>query len=80
MSRGRKRKRFGTPGFCNPYVGFSQAPERVEGEGLLCEGGGGSARLITDDCLKYLFIKSEKGTRKENTYLELKSILQIESS
>jgi hypothetical protein len=24
--------------------------------GLLCEGGGGSARLIADDYLKYLFI------------------------
>jgi hypothetical protein len=53
---GEEKKRLGTPGFCNPYVGFSQAPEHVDGDGLLCEGGGGSARLIADDCLKYLFI------------------------
>jgi hypothetical protein len=31
MSRGRNKKDFGTPRFCNPYVGFSQAPEHVEG-------------------------------------------------
>jgi hypothetical protein len=53
---GRKRKDLEPPGFCNPYVGFSQAPEHVEGEGLLYEGGEGSARFIADDCLKYLFI------------------------
>jgi hypothetical protein len=53
---GEEKERLGTPGFCNPYVGFSQAPEHVEGEGLLCEGEEGSARLIADDCLKYLFI------------------------
>jgi hypothetical protein len=32
------------------------ALEHVEGEGLLYEGGEGSARLIANDCLKYLFI------------------------
>jgi hypothetical protein len=53
--------------FCNPYIGFSQAPEHVEGEGLLCEGGEGSAQLIADDYLKYLFIYSEKDTGKGNT-------------
>jgi hypothetical protein len=42
------------PGFCNPYVGFSQAPEHVGGGKH--EEGGGSARLIADDYLKYLFI------------------------
>jgi hypothetical protein len=26
-----EQKRLGTLGFCNPYVGFSQAPEHVEG-------------------------------------------------
>jgi hypothetical protein len=53
---GKEKERLGTPRFCNPYVGFSQAPEHVEGESLLYEGGEGSARLIADDCLKYLFI------------------------
>jgi hypothetical protein len=38
-----------TPRFCNPYIGFSQAPEQVDGEGLLYEGGEGSARLIAYD-------------------------------
>jgi hypothetical protein len=55
MSRGGQ-ERLRTPRFCNSYVGFNQAPEHVEGEGLLYEGGEGSARLIADDCLKYLFI------------------------
>jgi hypothetical protein len=34
---GKGLERLGTPGFCNPYFGFSQAPEHVE-------GGGGSMR------------------------------------
>jgi hypothetical protein len=55
MFRGGQ-ERLGTPKFCNPCVGFSQAPEHVEGEGLWYEGGEGSARLIADDCLTYLFI------------------------
>jgi hypothetical protein len=53
---GEERIGLKTPRFCNPYIGFSQAPEHVEGEGLLYEGGKGSAQLIADDCLKYLFI------------------------
>jgi hypothetical protein len=65
---GEEKKRLGTPGFCNPYVDFSQAPERVEGESLLCEGGGGSARLIADDCLKYLSIKSEKRVQEKEIH------------
>jgi hypothetical protein len=40
-----------TPRFCNRCIGFSQAPERVEGEGLWHERKG-SAQLIVDDCLK----------------------------
>jgi hypothetical protein len=35
------------PRFCNPYVGFSQAPEHVKGRGKH-EEVGGSARLIAD--------------------------------
>jgi hypothetical protein len=59
--------------FCNPYVGFSQAPEHVEGGGVKHEEGGGSARLITDDWLKYLFIYlfiySKKEGYKERKYI-----------
>jgi hypothetical protein len=51
--RGERLRETKNPRFCNPYVGFGQAPEHVEGEH---EEGGGSARLIADDCLKYLFI------------------------
>jgi hypothetical protein len=56
---GKEKGRLGTPRSCDPDgdpdVGFSQAPEHVEG-GLLYEEGGGSARLIADDCLNiYLF-------------------------
>jgi hypothetical protein len=36
---GEEKERLGTPRFCNPYVSFSQAPEHVEGKGLLYEGG-----------------------------------------
>jgi hypothetical protein len=43
-----------TPGFAIHMLAFSQAPEHVEGGEH--EEGGGSARLIADDCLKYLFI------------------------
>jgi hypothetical protein len=55
---GKEQDRFGPPpGSCDPDVGISQAPEHVEGEGsLLYEEGGGSAQLVADDCLKYLFI------------------------
>jgi hypothetical protein len=53
---GEEQKGLRAPRFCNPYISFSQAPKHVEGEDLLYEGGEGSARLITDDCLKYLFI------------------------
>jgi hypothetical protein len=34
MLRGRNRKDLGPSGFCNLRIGFSQAPEHVEGEGL----------------------------------------------
>jgi hypothetical protein len=44
-----------TTGFATHMLAFSQAPEHVEGGGKH-EEGGGSARLIADDCLKYLFI------------------------
>jgi hypothetical protein len=38
--------------FYNPYIGFSQAPERVEGEGTpRHERGEGRARHTIDDCL-----------------------------
>jgi hypothetical protein len=54
---GKEQDRFGPPRSCDPNVGFSQAPEHVKGEGsLLYEDGGGSARLVADDCLKHLFI------------------------
>jgi hypothetical protein len=56
MLRGRIKRESEPSGFCNPCVGLSQAPEHVEGEDLLYEGGEGSARLIADDYLKYLFI------------------------
>jgi hypothetical protein len=32
------------------------------------EEGGGSARLIADDCLKYLFIKSEKRVQEKEIH------------
>jgi hypothetical protein len=54
---GTRQIRTPPPGSCDPDVGISQAPEHVEGEGsLLYEEGGGSAQLVADDCLKYLFI------------------------
>jgi hypothetical protein len=56
MSRGRNKSDSEPSGFANHVLSFSQAPEKVEGEGLLYEGGEGSARLIADECLKYLFI------------------------
>jgi hypothetical protein len=31
---GEEQEKFRTPRFCNPCIGFSQAPEHVEGEGL----------------------------------------------
>jgi hypothetical protein len=52
---GKGQRRVRTPKSCDPDVGFSQAPEHVEG-GLWYEEGGGSARLIAEDCLKYFFI------------------------
>jgi hypothetical protein len=55
--RGEGTRQIRTPRSCDPNVGFSQAPEHVEGEGsLLYEEGGGNARLVADDYLKYLYI------------------------
>jgi hypothetical protein len=34
MSKVRSKLESVTPRFCNPCIGFSQAPEHVEGEGL----------------------------------------------
>jgi hypothetical protein len=64
---GKGRRRVRTPRSCDPDVGFSQAPEHVEG-GLWYEEGGGSARLIAEDCLKYfLFNLKKRNTKRENT-------------
>jgi hypothetical protein len=67
MSRGKDGEKLGPPRSCDPGVGFSQAPEHVEG-GLWCEEGGGGARLIAEDCLKYfLFNLKKEEYKRENT-------------
>jgi hypothetical protein len=63
MSRGKDGEELGPPRSCDPDVGFRQAPEHVEGGVLWCEEGGGSARLIAEDCLKYFLFN----LRKRNT-------------
>jgi hypothetical protein len=64
MSRGKDREKLGPrPQVVRPGVGFSQAPEHVEG-GLWCEEGGGSARLIAEDCLKYVLFNLKKRNTK----------------
>jgi hypothetical protein len=60
---GKGQRRFRTPRSCDPDVGFSQAPEHVEG-GLWYKEGGGSARLIVEDCLKcFLFNLKKRNTK-----------------
>jgi hypothetical protein len=44
-------------------LALAKPPSMSRGRGKHGEGGG-SSRLIADDCLKYLFIKSEKGYKK----------------
>jgi hypothetical protein len=64
MSREKDREELGPPRSCDPGVGFSQAPEHVEGGNLWYEEGGGSARLIAEDCLKcFLFNLKKKNTK-----------------
>jgi hypothetical protein len=65
MSRERDGEELGPPGLCDPDVGFSQAPEHVEGGGgLWYAEGGGSARLIAEDCLQYFLFNLKKRNTK----------------
>jgi hypothetical protein len=63
MSRGKDGEELGAPRLCDPDVGFSQAPEHVEG-GSWYEEGGGSAQLVAEDCLKYFLFNLKKGIQK----------------
>jgi hypothetical protein len=69
MSRGKDREKLGPPRSCDPGVGFSQAPEHVEGVGLQCEEGGGSARLIAKVCLKYFLFNLKKRNTKVKIHI-----------
>jgi hypothetical protein len=60
MSRGRTRKDSEPPGFASHMLALAKPPSMSRGEH---EEGGSNARLIADDCLKYLFLKSEKGVQ-----------------
>jgi hypothetical protein len=79
MSRVGSKRESLTPRFCNPCIGFSKAPEHVEG-GFLHERRGGSTQLIAYDCLKYYLFNLKK--YKERKYIAgiQKTILWIESS
>jgi hypothetical protein len=63
MSRGRTRKDSECPGFATHMLALAKPLSMSRGRGKH-EEGGGSARLIADDCLKYLFVKSKKGYKK----------------
>jgi hypothetical protein len=52
ISRGWSRQKSMALRFCNPCIGFSQAPEHIEGRVLRHERGQGSAQHVADDCLK----------------------------
>jgi hypothetical protein len=74
MSRGRTRKDSEPPGFATRMLALAKPPSMSRGRGKH-EEGGGSARLIADDYLKYLFIKSEKRLQeKEMHSLSLKLV------
>jgi hypothetical protein len=48
-------------------LALAKLPSMSSGRGKHGEGGG-SARLIADDCLKYLFIKSEKRVQEKEIH------------
>jgi hypothetical protein len=76
MLRGRDEEELEPLRSCDPDVGFSQALEHVEG-GLWYEEGGGSARLVAKDHLKYfLFNLKKRNIKGENTYPEKKLIYE----
>jgi hypothetical protein len=56
MLRGKNKKGSEPPGFATHMLALAKPPSVSRGRILLYEGGEGSARLIADDCLKYLFI------------------------
>jgi hypothetical protein len=63
MSRGKDGEELGPPRSCDPDVGFSQAPLHVEWR-VWYEEGGGSARLIAEDCLKCFLFSLKKSNTK----------------
>jgi hypothetical protein len=67
MSRGRTRKDSEPPGFATHMLALAKPLSMSRGRGKH-EEGGGSARLIVDDCLKYLFIKSEKRVKEKEIH------------
>jgi hypothetical protein len=56
MSRGRNKDDLEPPGLATQMLALAKPPSMLRREGLQYEEGGGSARLIADDCLEYLFI------------------------
>jgi hypothetical protein len=74
MSRGRDEEEFGPPGLATQMLALAKPPSMSRGS-LWYEEGGGSARLVAEDCLKYfLFNLKKRNTKGENTYLEKKLI------
>jgi hypothetical protein len=67
MSRGTTRKDSKPPGFATHMLASTKPPSMSRGRGKH-EEGGGSARLIIDDCLKYLFIKSETRVQEKEIH------------
>jgi hypothetical protein len=67
MSRGRTRKDSGPPCFATHMLALAKPLSMSMGRGKH-EEGRGSARLIADDCLKYLFVKSEKRVQEKEIH------------
>jgi hypothetical protein len=51
--KGRNKRDSVPPGLATQMLALAKLPSMSTGGGLLYEEGGGSARLIADDCLKY---------------------------
>jgi hypothetical protein len=74
MSRGRDGEELAPPGHATQMLALAKPPSMSRG-GLWNEEGGGSARLIAEDCLKYFLFNLKKRNTKGKIHSFKKKVI-----